>query len=82
MSTNNNFTGDPNGTLVAFVDKDFHNIEKWLKKLLIVKQILIVSTLGDVERTVWRICIMMLVRKGLSLLLLYSINTYLDCIVR
>ena len=48
MSTINNFTGDPNGTLVAFVDKDFHNIEKWLKKLLIVKQILIVSTLGDV----------------------------------
>ena len=28
MSTINNFTGDRNGTLVAFVDKDFHNIEK------------------------------------------------------
>ena len=28
MSTINNFIGDRNGTLVAFVDKDFHNIEK------------------------------------------------------
>ena len=28
MSTINNFTGDRNGTLVAFVEKDFHNIEK------------------------------------------------------
>ena len=28
MSAINNFTGDRNGTLVAFVKKDFHNIEK------------------------------------------------------
>ena len=31
-----------------------------LKKLLIVKQILPVSTLGNVKRIVWRICILML----------------------
>ena len=28
MSAINNFTGDRNGTLVAFVEKDFQNIEK------------------------------------------------------
>ena len=28
VSTISNLTGDPKGTLVAFVDKDFHNIEK------------------------------------------------------
>ena len=28
MSTINNFTGDRNGTLVVFADKDFYNIEK------------------------------------------------------
>ena len=33
--------------------------------LLINKQILLVSTLGNVERTVWRICIMTLRCKGL-----------------
>ena len=37
-----------------------------LKKLLTVKQILLVSTMGDVWRTVWRICIMMLGCKGLT----------------
>ena len=30
-----------------------------LKKLLIVEQILLVSTLGNVLRTIWRICILM-----------------------
>ena len=30
-----------------------------LKKLLIVKQILLVSTIGNVQRTVWRICILL-----------------------
>ena len=35
-------------------------------KLLIVKQILLVSTLGNVERIVWRISILMLRRKGLT----------------
>ena len=34
--------------------------------LLIVKQILLVSTLGNVYRTVWRICILMLLCKGLN----------------
>ena len=37
-----------------------------LKKLLTVKQILLVSTMGDVWRTVWRICIMMLGCKRLT----------------
>ena len=35
--------------------------DHWLKKLLIVPQILLVSTLVNVWRTVWRICILMLV---------------------
>ena len=35
-------------------------------KLLIVKQILLVNTLGNVEKIVWRICILMLRRKGLT----------------
>ena len=37
-----------------------------LKKRLIIKQILLVSTLGNVKRTVWTICILMLGRKGLE----------------
>ena len=37
-----------------------------LKKLLIFKQILLVSTFGNVQRTVWRICILMLGCKGLN----------------
>ena len=37
-----------------------------LKKLLIVKQTLLVSTLGGVQRTVWRIRIPMLGCKGLT----------------
>ena len=35
-------------------------ITNLLKKLLIVKLILLVSTLGNVQRTVWRICTMIL----------------------
>ena len=37
-----------------------------LKKRLIIKQILLVSTLGNVKRTVWTICILMLGRIGLE----------------
>ena len=37
-----------------------------LEKLLIVKQTLLVSTLGNVLRTVWRICLLMLGCKGSS----------------
>ena len=37
MSTINNFTGDRNGILVAFVDKDFYNIEKNNVKILVTK---------------------------------------------
>ena len=37
-----------------------------LKKLLIFKQILLVSTLGNVKRTVWRICLLMLGCKRLK----------------
>ena len=36
------------------------------KKLLIVTQILLVSTLQNEQITIWRICILMLGRKGLS----------------
>ena len=40
---------------------------KWspTKQALIVKQIHLLSTLGNVSRTVWRICILMHERKGL-----------------
>ena len=37
-----------------------------IKKLLIVKQILLVSTSWDVERTVWRRCTLMLGCEGLA----------------
>ena len=33
---------------------------------MIVKQVLLASTLGNVQRTVWRICILMLGCKGLG----------------
>ena len=36
-----------------------------LEKLLIVKQIPLVSAFGIVQRTVWRMCILMLGCKGL-----------------
>ena len=41
-----------------------------LKKLSVFKQILLDSTLGNVWRTVWRICILMLGSKGLSVIFL------------
>ena len=47
-----------------------------LKKLSIVKQILLDSTLGNVWRTVWRICIMMLGCKGLSMIFLMMCTFY------
>ena len=48
---------------------NFKGNDHQLKKLLIVKQIFLVSTLGNVE-TVWRICILMLGCKGLSVIFL------------
>ena len=45
-----------------------------LKKLMIVKQILVVSTLVNVQRTVWRIWTLMLRCKGLILYLPEVIN--------
>ena len=49
-----------------------------LKKLLIVTQILQVGILGNVQRTVWRICILMLGSKGLTLVKLFSVFTLKD----
>ena len=40
--------------------------ESRFKKLLIVKQILLVITTGNVERSVWRIWMLLLGCKGLS----------------
>ena len=37
-----------------------------LKNVLIVKQMLLVSTLGKVWKTVWRLCILMLGYYGLT----------------
>ena len=48
--------------------------DQQLKKLLVVRQILIVSTLVTVQRTVWRIGIMMLGCKGLVMLLTFLLN--------
>ena len=45
-----------------------------LKKLMIVKQILLVSALVNVQRTVWRIWTLMLRCKGLILYLPEVIN--------
>ena len=42
--------------------------DHWLRKLLIVWQILLVSTLTNILRTVWRICTLTLGCKGLKLL--------------
>ena len=44
------------------------------KKLMIVEQILLVSTPGDEWRTFWRICTLMLVSKGLNSQLGYSVH--------
>ena len=46
-----------------------------MKKLLIVKRILLVNTLGIVWNIAWRICILMLRRKGLKELLKTSCIT-------
>ena len=45
-----------------------------LKKLMIVKQILLISALVNVQRTVWRIWTLMLRYKGLILYLPEVIN--------
>ena len=47
-----------------------------VRKLLIVRQILLVSTLKNVRRTAWRICILTLGCKGLRLWLLGSQSHY------
>ena len=39
-------------------------IDHQLNKLLIVKNILLLSTLEDAPRTVWRICVLMLLCNG------------------
>ena len=50
---------------------NFKGNDHQLKKLLIVKQIFLVSTIGNVE-TVWRIRILMLGCKGLSVIFLMT----------
>ena len=49
------------------------------KKLLIVKQTVLVSALGNAQRTVWRICILMLGCEGLSELLLNGVSVTFQC---
>ena len=46
----------------------------YYEKLLIVQQILLISTLGDVQRTVWRMYILMFGCKGLTIL--FSLQGY------
>ena len=53
---------------------DWHQISPYnkgnnhqIKKLLIFKQNLLTSTLGNIQRTVWRICILILEYKGVTL---------------
>ena len=50
---------------MAFRSREKGN-DHQLKRLLIVKQILLVSTLGNEKRTVWRIYTLMLGCKGLT----------------
>ena len=58
--------GENNITInMAFRSREKGN-DRQLKRLLIVKQILLVSTLGNVKRTVWRIYTLMLGYKGLT----------------
>ena len=58
--------GENNITInMAFRSREKGN-DRQLKRLLIVKQILLVSTLGNVKRTVWRIYTLMLGCKGLT----------------
>ena len=40
--------------------------DHWLERLVIVRQILPVGTLGNVKRTVWRLCLLMLECQGLA----------------
>ena len=40
----------------------------YYEKLLIVQQILLISTLGDVQRTVWRMYVLMFGCEGLTIL--------------
>ena len=55
-----------NNTAESFIqDHENKGNNHQLKRLLIVKQILLVNTLGNVWRTVWRIYILMLGCKGL-----------------
>ena len=50
-----------------------------IEKLLIVKQILLVRTLGNLWRTVWRICTLMLECKQLiALVQFYQLHVQLD----
>ena len=46
----------------------------YYEKLLIVQQILLLSTLGDVQRTVWRMYILMFGCEGLTIL--FSLQGY------
>ena len=51
-----------------------------LNKFLIVKQILLVSTLGNVERPVQRVCILMLKCKGFKKLVVHWASIIRDSI--
>ena len=54
---------------------------KQLKNFLIIKQILPASTLGIVQRTVWRICILMLGCKGKSCDQFYIFRVLLEHVI-
>ena len=50
-----------------------HGYDQQLTKLLIFKQILLVSALGDVQRTVWRICTLMSGCRGLIIKCMFKV---------
>ena len=50
-------------------------------RLLIVEQILLVSTMGNVKRIVWRICILILGCKGLILFGVVSLSVFTGCAI-
>ena len=54
---------------------------KELKNFLIIKQILPASTLGIVQRTVWRICVLMLGCQGKSCNQFYIFRVLLEHVI-
>ena len=60
-----NYLSQSKHPLIKFKGHEKIGNDHHLRRLSIVKQILLVSSIRNVQRTVWRICILMLGCKGL-----------------